>query len=329
MSSVITLANAHGMQANIYTKGAALISLHVPVQGIARPVVLNCGVEQYDAQTVYLNAIVGRYANRIANSTFEYNGERYQVVPSQGPHCLHGGLKGFDKLDWRIIEQQADSVRLGLTSPDGDQGFPGKLDVVLTYTLREFDLAIDIQGTVTKPSPVNLTSHAYFNLDGKRSDIRNHQIQVKASKYLPIDSLGIPQSDEPIPVNSAMDLRAMKPLQQNWLSHEQLMVAKGYDHCYVLDHLADKEPAAQVVSADGKLTMLVFTNQPGLQVYTSNYLAGTPCADGSTYHDYEAVCLESEQLPDSPNHDGWGNPWLLPDQTYHHSICYRFVPQKA
>ena len=320
----IELKNDAGMQLNLMTTGAALLSLTVPVGENQREVLLSCQPKDYAAQQVYLNSMVGRFANRIANSVLHYQGEHYALEPNHGENCLHGGKVGFDRKEWTVISQQTDRVTLALHSADGDQGFPGDCDVTLTYALENTDLLIDIQATVTKACPINLTCHGYFNLDGKRSDVRAHTLQVNAGRYLPIDATGIPLS-APQPVDGALDLRHARYLQTRWLSHPQLMLAKGFDHCYILDVAGVEHVAARLTSADEKLAMEVLTNQQGIQIYTANYLAGAPSREGEPYHDYEAVCLETQLLPDSPNRPELGDPWLLPGETYHHQTRYRFI----
>lgn len=324
MTQLITLTNESGVQLKLMTTGAALLSLTVPVGDEQREVLLGCKPEDYLRQQVYLNAMVGRFANRIANSVINYQGETYHLVASQGENCLHGGKDGFDRREWSIVSQQQDKVTLSLHSADGDQGFPGECDVTLTYALEHTDLLIDIQATVSKACPVNLTCHGYFNLDGKRSDVRDHQLMVNASRYLPIDAMGIPLDSAPQPVEAALDLRQSRCLKEQWLSHPQLVTAKGFDHCYLLDSDA-QEAAARLTSADARLTMEVFTNQPGIQIYTGNYLDGAPARDGTLYQDYEGICLEAQLLPDSPGRPELGDPWLLPGNTYHHQTRYRFI----
>lgn len=325
MPQIIQLKNTQGLELTLMTKGAALLSLKVPVGEEKREVLAACKPEDYDRQGAYLNAIAGRFANRIANSTMSFVGETYHVTPSQGPHCLHGGLIGFDKKEWSVKELAEDRVVLTLISPDGDQGFPGECQVELTYSLMNTELTIEIKAHVNKPSPVNLTSHAYFNLDNHRSDVRHHSLSIQATQYLPIDNLGIPLADAPANLPIAMDLREQTLLDQQWLNHPQLVSAKGFDHCYILDTADETEIAATLISADQQLKMDVYTNQPGLQLYTGNYLAGNPAAEGEPYHDYEALCLEAQLLPDSPNRLEFGDPWLLPDQEYKHITRYQFT----
>jgi aldose 1-epimerase len=326
MTQLIELENDAGLQLKLMTTGAALLSLNVPVGDGYRNVLLGCQPEQYASQQVYLNAMVGRFANRIGGSVLHYQGQTHHLVPSQGENCLHGGTEGFDRKEWHIVSQQADKVVLSLHSPDGDQGFPGEFDTTLTYSLQGTDLLIEIEAQVSKPCPVNMTCHGYFNLDGKRSDVRDHSLMVNANDYLPIDGMGIPLS-APQPVEAALDLRHLRCLREQWLSHPQLVSAKGFDHCYVLATDGPEQVAAHLVSADKKLAMDVLTDQPGLQIYTGNYLAGAPAGNEDPYHDYEGICLETQLFPDSPNRPELGDPWLLPGQTYRHLTRYRFIAQ--
>ncbi|WP_272912561.1 galactose-1-epimerase [Tolumonas lignilytica] len=322
----IRLHNPQGMTLELMTTGAALLSLQVPVGNGQRNVLLGCRPEDYARQHCYLNAMVGRFANRIADAQLTRQGTTYPLTANQGTNCLHGGVEGFDRRELQVVDQQADRVTLQLHSVDGDQGFPGDCDVTLTYALEQRELVIDIQATVNQPCPVNLTSHAYFNLDGKRSDIRHHRLQVNASHYLPIDAAGIPLSAAQ-PVEGALDFREERCLQAQWLAHPQLICAKGLDHCYLPD-VSEADPvAARLTSSDGQLVMEVLTNQPGLQIYTGNYLAGEPSRENEPYHDYEGIALEAQQLPDSPNRPELGDPWLLPGQTYHHQTRYRFISE--
>lgn len=324
MTEIIQLKNSQGLELTLMTKGAALLSLKVPVGAGKREVLAACKPEDYDRQTAYLNAIAGRFANRIANSSMSFAGQTFHVTPSQGPHCLHGGTVGFDKKEWSVKQKSEDKVILTLVSPDGDQGFPGECVVELTYALIDTELSIEMTAHVSKPCPVNLTSHAYFNLDAERSDVRNHQLSIHATRYLPIDNLGIPLATAPEPLQGSLNLQQLTHLNEKWLSHPQLVSAKGYDHCYLLDTKDASEIAASLISSDQQLRMDVYTNQPGLQLYTGNYLAGNPAVEGPAYHDYEALCLEAQLLPDSPNRPDFGDPWLLPDQNYRHITKYRF-----
>lgn len=314
------------MSLSLMTTGAALLSLQVPCGGSVRQVLLPVQPDTYDRQSVYLNAIVGRFANRIAGSEIQRDGKYWHLSANQGAHCLHGGMCGFDRREWEVISKETDQVELCLFSPDGEQGFPGDCSVIVKYKLDQTDLLIDISATVSQPCPVNLTSHAYFNLNGNASDVRKHLLQVNATRYLPIDPQGIPLSDGPDFLPSSLDFSALKMIAEQWLQHPQQVIAKGIDHCYLLSENSEVI-VARLISEDQQLAMEMFTNQPGLQVYTGNYLAGTPDSTGGTFHDHDAICLEAQQLPDSPNRPELGNSWLLPGETYHHQTRYRFITQ--
>ena len=327
------LENKAGLRLRGLDFGATLTSLSLPVGGERREVLLGCADEDYPLQQVWLGAVAGRFANRIGGAELVRDGQRWPLDANQPPHCLHGGRDGFHRRRWQLVEQGADSVRLSLLSPAGDQGFPGQLRVTLEYRLEEQDLVIDFEATSDAPTPVSLTSHAYFNLDGDgpEGDVRQHAITLRADHFLPTDASGLPLAISP--VEGPFDLRAERLIGQAWLSHSQQMQAKGYDHAYLL-HGADRFSksgqawAARVLSADRQLAMEVYTNQPSLQFYSGNWLANTPDRTGRSHRDHAGFCLEAQQLPDSPNRPELGDPWLLPGQRYHHQTRYRFIPAR-
>ena len=328
---LVTLHNRHGMTVTLMDWGATWLSCQVPLaDGAPREVLLGCAnAELYDRQQVYLGATIGRYANRIANAHLPYpNGDR-QLVASQGCNLLHGGQVGFDKQRWSILEHSLRHVRFLLNSPDGDQGFPGNLDIEVTYTLDDDNsLSVRMRARSDQLTPVNLTNHAYFNLDGVNGDVRQHQLQVRAARMLPIDGAGIPLGDIASVDGTGFDFRHPKRLAQDFLQDEQQKIAKGYDHSFVLDAAGTQTDdwAARLTSGDGRLTLELATTLPALQLYTGNYLAGTPARDGGEYRDYSGVALEPQFLPDSPHHPEWPQPscWLAAGQVYDHTICYRF-----
>ncbi|WP_434664661.1 galactose-1-epimerase [Aeromonas sp. NJAU223] len=325
------LENETGLRLRGLDFGATLTSLSLLVGGERREVLLGCADEDYPAQQVWLGAVAGRFANRIGGAELTRNGQHWQLDANQPPHCLHGGRDGFHRRRWQRVRQTSDSISLSLVSPAGDQGFPGQLRVTLTYRLEGQDLVIDFEAKSDAPTPVSLTSHAYFNLDGDSpaGDVRQHAITLRANSFLPTDASGLPLAITP--VEGPFDLRAERPIGQAWLSHAQQMQAKGYDHAYLL-HGAEQQGksgqtwAARVRSADRQLAMEVYTNQPSLQFYSGNWLANTPDRTGRGYGDHAGFCLEAQQLPDSPNRPALGDPWLLPGQRYHHQTRYRFIP---
>lgn len=327
MSQAMTpfvLENEAGLRLRGLDFGATLTSLTLPVGGERREVLLGCADEAYPAQQVWLGAVAGRFANRIGGAELERGDQRWPLDANQPPHCLHGGRDGFHRRRWQIAELAADRVRLTLLSPAGDQGFPGQLQVTLEYRLEGWDLVIDFDAVTDAPTPVSLTSHAYFNLDGDdpEGDVRQHAITLRADHFLPTDASGLPLAITP--VEGPFDLRSERPISQDWLSHPQQVQAKGYDHAYLLNG-PEQAWAARVRSGDRQLAMEVYTNQPSLQFYSGNWLANTPGRDGLPHRDHQGFCLEAQQLPDSPNRPELGDPWLLPGQRYHHQTRYRFI----
>lgn len=329
---MLTLRNAAGMVVTLMDWGATLLSARVPLaDGSVREALLGCASpEQYPQQSAFLGASVGRYANRIADSRFSLDGECYALTPSQGVNQLHGGPEGFDKRRWKIENQNDASALLSLESCDGDQGFPGHLRATARFHLDDDNaLSIEYRATVDKACPVNLTNHVYFNLDGRRCDVRQHRLQIAAGEYLPVDDTGIPRGGLKAVAGTSFDFRTPKSIAAEFLSDEDQRRAKGYDHAFLLDARGSlAQPAAQVWSQDGKLSLRVYTSAPALQFYSGNYLAGTPARDGEAYADWQGLALESEFLPDSPNHPEWPQPdcVLRPGEEYLSTTRYQFIP---
>ena len=274
---------------------------------------------------------MGRYANRIAKSRFELDGVPYALLPSQGENQLHGGPDGFDKRRWRIIKQNDGEALLSLDSPDGDQGYPGNCAATVHYRLTDDNrIAIEYRATVDKPCPVNLTNHAYFNLDGDCSDVRNHRLQLLAQAYLPVDEMGIPHEGLKAVAGTSFDFRTTKAIAQDFLADDDQRKVNGYDHAFLLDAEGDvSQPAAHLWSADEKLQMTVYTTAPALQFYSGNFLEGTPAREDGEYRAWQGLALESEFLPDSPNHAEWPQPdcILRPGEEYVSVTEYHFIAQ--
>lgn len=328
--NLIEISNGQGMSATLMDWGATLLSLRVPLSdGSVRETLLGCATPgDYLRQSAYLGASVGRYANRISQGRFTYQGREIAVTLNQDSSHLHGGLEGFDKRRWRLVQHSACEALYALTSLDGDQGYPGTLEVTARYTLSEDNrLTICYQATVDSPCPVNLTNHAYFNLDATPGDIRQHQLQIAADRYLPVGSNGLPQGELKSVAGTSFDFRQPKSIGQDFLADTDQQLVKGYDHAFLLDAQGDDAiPAAKLWSQDARLSMTVFTTAPALQIYTGNYLDNTPAREGGSYRNHHGIALESEFLPDSPNHPEWPQPscWLLPGQTYRSLTAYQF-----
>ena len=328
-----TLHNKAGMRVSVMDWGATLLSCQVPMKdGSIRETLLGSpSPAGFLQQNVYLGASVGRYANRIANGQLRHNGEIISLEVNSPPHQLHGGPEGFDKRRWRILSQDEQHILYALDSPDGDQGFPGALQVTAQYQLTDDNrLRIVYQATVDKPCPVNLTNHAYFNLDSEPGDIRRHQLQIDADSYLPVDSTGVPPAGLRPVEGTSFDFRTAKTIARDFLSDACQQAVKGYDHAFLLQAKGDlSHPAAKLWSSDGQLEMRVYTTAPSLQFYSGNYLEGTPARKQGIYHDHYGLALESQFLPDSPNHPEWPQPdcWLEPGESYESVTEYQFIAQ--
>ncbi|URQ61911.1 galactose-1-epimerase [Pantoea alhagi] len=327
---ITVLRNGKGMVATFMDWGATWLSARVPMKdGSVREALLGCATPaDYLKQTAYLGATVGRYANRIAGARL--NKADIFLAANQGAHQLHGGPEGFDKRRWQIVRQNENSVIYRIDSPDGDQGYPGNLIAQVEYRLDDNNcLWINWEAQVDRSCPVNLTNHAYFNLDAHHGDARQHRLQLSADRYLPVDSEGIPRAPLQTVENSGFDFRQPKSISRDFLQDEDQRLVQGYDHAFLLNERDAAQPAAQLWSADGKLKLTVHTSAPALQFYSGNYLAGTPARDQESYTAFQGIALESEFLPDSPNHPEWPQPdcWLQPGETYHSVTRYTLTAE--
>ncbi|WP_075180743.1 galactose-1-epimerase [Pantoea sp. 1.19] len=328
---ISVLRNRNGVVATFMDWGATWLSARIPLpDGSVREALLGgASPDAWLRQSAYLGATVGRYANRIAAARLNRTGQ--QLVANQGENQLHGGPEGFDKRRWQILEQSEQHVRYRLYSPDGDQGFPGNVVAEIGFTLGD-DNALDIrwQAQSDQPSPVNLTNHAYFNLDAHHGDAREHRLQLDADRYLPVDADGLPQEGLRSVANSGFDFRQLKAIATDFLRDAEQQRVKGYDHAFLLNAAGSlAQPVARLAAADGRLTLAVYTDAPALQLYTGNWLHGTPNRTGGEYADYAGIALESGWLADSPNHPEWPQPdcWLQPGETRHATTRYHFLAE--
>ncbi|MFF3468115.1 aldose epimerase family protein [Streptomyces sp. NPDC002619] len=329
------LASDAGVTAEVLTYGGILHALTVPdLAGEAGSVVLSLGsVDQYAEKSPYFGAIVGRYANRIARGRFVLDGAEHRVPANDRGHALHGGPEGFDKRMWQaepLPDEGPATLRLSLRSPDGDMGFPGALDVTTVYSLDGAGtLAVDYTATTDRPTVVNLSQHAYFNLAG-RGDVLDHTLQVDADAYLPISAEGIPLGPAAPVAGTAFDLTSGRRLGDVLdQPHPQLAAAGGgYDHCWLLRGDAPRgelRRAARLTAPSARRVMEVWTTEPGLQVYTGNQLDGSLTGhDGDPHPLHGAVCLETQHLPDSPNRPDYPTTVLRPGQVLCSRTEFRF-----
>jgi aldose 1-epimerase len=334
---LFTLDNGRGMRATVTNYGGIVTSLVVPDRaGQGTDVVLGYdSLEGYLRATPYFGAIVGRYANRIARARFTLDGREYTLAANDHGNSLHGGLRGFDKLLWEASpfhDSAQAGVRLHLVSPDGDEGYPGRLDVVVTYALSDSDeMRITYQATTDQPTVLNLSHHGYFNLAGPASgDVLGHELTLAADRFTPIDSLLIPTGELRSVAGTPMDFRAPTAIGARiGQDDQQLRFGKGYDHNWVLDGPAGTlRLAARVRDPRSGRVMEIRTTEPGIQFYSGNFLDGTIVGKGGTPYRHRAgFCLETQHFPDSPNHPDVPSTVLRPGQEYRSTTVYRFGAQ--
>jgi aldose 1-epimerase len=321
-----TLRNAQDMRVDISDLGGSLLSWHAPDrQGRIEGVVLGHAEPLAYAQGQgYLGALVGRWANRIRNGSFTLDGVTHRLDRNSDGHHLHGGHDGFHQASWQV-EPDVDGLVLKLHSPDGEGGFPGNLDVQVRYALKDDGtLSLDYEARTDQPTPVNLTSHPYFNLGGARGDIRDHMLWIDAEDFLAVDAGLIPAGHESV-AGTAFDFRHSAPIgsRLNW-PHPQLAVAGGFDHCYCLgESHGQPRKVAQLVDPTSGRRLTVVTDQTGLQLYTGQHLAGSPDRRGGHYRPFDGICLETQAFPDQINSATAERVVLRPGKVYRQHTSYR------
>lgn len=332
-----TITDGAGLTARILTLGATLQSLDVPdAAGSSANVVLGFPeLDDYLERSPYFGATVGRYANRIAGGRMTLDGVRHRLPlnDTPRPNTLHGGPGGFSARLWRATPfsgPESAGVDLRLVSPDGDEGFPGRLTASVRYTLTRGRLRIDYRAETDAPTVVCLTNHAYLNLAGEGAGtVLDHELTLAAGTFLPVDADLIPTSDGPVPVaGTPFDFTRGRPLGEGLATaHAQLRTADGYDHCWAVDpaQLRRANPVARLTHPASGRTVEVFTTEPGIQVYTGNGLDGTLTGpSGRPYVRHGGVALETQHFPDSPNRPDFPPVTLRPGQHYRSSTVLRF-----
>ncbi|HYF31768.1 MAG TPA: aldose epimerase family protein [Chitinophagaceae bacterium] len=325
-----TLSNAGGMQVGIINYGGTVTRLLVPDKnGEMGDVVLGYaslnGYLQQD--NPYFNSLIGRYANRIANARFTLDGKEYTLAPNNNGNSLHGGYKGYDKVIWDAEKLNDTSLKLTYVSNDGEEGYPGNLHITVIYTLTSDNgLQIDYFATTDQATPINLTSHCYFNLSaGKDPAILNHRLQLNASKYTVADDALVPTGELADVQGGPMDFTTEK-----LIGDDIQQVKGGYDHNWVLDNNGNTlEKAATLYEPVSGRYMEVYTTQPGIQFYSGNFLNGIlqDTKNGQVYGKHAALCLETQHFPDSPNQPHFPNTILRPGEAYRQTTVYRFSIQ--
>jgi aldose 1-epimerase len=324
-----TLTNARGLVVRVMTYGATLIAVEAPDRAgrFANVTLYLDRWEDYLAGHPSLGSTVGRYANRIAHARFVIDGREFKISENSPPHHIHGGRNGFSKLVWEarpLRDKDSVGVELSLTSPDGDEGYPGTLKVRALYRLNNAgELTMEYFAETDRPTHVNLTNHAYWNLGGAGSgDVLDHLLTLQAGRYLPSDERKIPTGELAPVKGTPMDFTRPRAVG------ERIKEAPGggYDHCYVINHQkpGDLALTARVEDPQSGRVMEVLTTQPGVQFYTGNYLTAKLQAGGRPYGPHHGLCLETQGFPDSPNKPHFPSTLLRPGQRYHHVTVHRF-----
>ena len=329
---IYTLRNDKGAEARICNYGGIVVSLKVRDRnGKLGDVVLGYdSLASYIKATPYFGCLVGRYGNRIAKGKFTLNGKEYTLAVNNGPNSLHGGVKGFDKVVWEatpLHTKLGPALELKYVSKDGEEGYPGNLSVTAVYTLTDDNaLRLDYTATTDKDTVLNLTHHSYFNFAGS-GDILNHQVQIYADKFTPVDANLIPTGQLRSLDGSPLDFRRAEKIGARIKNDdEQLKLGNGYDHNYVLNKPAGQLGlAARVYEETSGRLMEVWTTEPGMQFYSGNFLDGTITGKaGWTYQFRNGFCMEPQHFPDSPNHPEFPTTVLKPGQVYKNTIMYKF-----
>ena len=328
-----TLRNVHGVEAKITNYGGIVTSLKVPDRrGKFDDVVLGFNdLDSYLKGHPYFGAIIGRYGNRIAKGHFTLNGVEYKLAVNNGENTLHGGIKGFDKVVWTAQDSKTrlgPSIALTYLSKDGEEGYPGNLNVKVVYTLtNNNELRIDYTATTDKDTVTNLTHHSYFNLAGEgNGDILNHQVLINATRFLPTDAGSIPTGELRSVTGTPFNFRKMMTIGARINEdEEQLKLGNGYDHNWIINGRGMRL-AAQAYEPTSGRRMQVWTTEPGLQFYTGNFLDGTLTGkSGKVYPRRSGFCFETQHYPDSPNHPAFPTTTLKKGATYRSTTIYKFL----
>jgi len=330
-----TLTNRAGVEVSAISYGAIITSIRVPDRkGAAADVALGFDtLEGYLGDHPFFGTVVGRYGNRIANARFTLGGRTYQLAANNGPNHLHGGVRGFDKYVWAAAPiDGVNGVAFTRTSPDGEEGYPGTLQVRVSYVLTEAnELVIEYQATTDKATPVNLTQHTYFNLAGHGAGpVADHELMIDADRYTPVDESLVPTGVLAPVAGTPLDFRRPTRVGARIdAPDEQIRFGRGYDHNFVLNRRGnDLHLAARVVEPKSGRSLEVSTTEPGVQFYTGNFLDGTiKGKGGSAYVRRGGLCLETQHFPDSPNQPAFPTTILEPGATYRSKTVWKFGSQ--
>ena len=331
------LRNNSGAEVAITNYAGALLSIMMPDRdGVYRSVIGgHDSIEHVEnSPETYLSTLIGRYGNRIAGGKFTLDGKTYTLAANDGPNSLHGGPTGFHKRVWDAEQTDARTLRLHYRAADGEEGFPGNLDINVTYSLTDLnELVIEYEAVTDATTVVNLTNHAYFNLTGLCKDsapVLDYMLTVNADHYIPVDNTCIPLGSIDSVEGTAFDFRTPHRIGDRIDSCLQTANGHGYDHCWVLNKRQPGELALAVKCCDpaSGRTLECFTTEPGVQVYTGNWCNGSACAHGSTLPRRSAICFEAQHFPDSPNRPYFPSTILNPGEIYTQTTVYRFGVEK-
>ncbi len=337
-TALYTLTNANGMEVCITNFGGRIVSIMVPDRnGEYKDVVLgfdSIGAYLPDVNASDFGAAIGRYANRINQGKITIDGTDYQLPQNNFGHCLHGGPSGWQYQVYDVKEATDSTLVLAILSPDGDNGFPGNVNAEVAYTLRaDNSLAIAYSATTDKPTVINMTNHSYFNLSGDpTSPITDNVLTVNASRFTPVDSTFMTTGDILPVAGTPMDFTQAKVVgaEIDKVEYDQIKNGNGYDHNWVLDTENDiTKPAATLLCPSTGIMLTVYSDEPGIQVYSGNFLDGTVTGKHNiTYNSRAGICLETQHYPDSPNKANWPSTLLRPDQTYKSNTIFKFTVEK-
>ncbi len=333
-----TLDNENGVAITVLNYGGIIQSIKTPDKsGKMADIALGFNnVEKYQKYSPYFGALIGRYGNRIAKGTFTLNDSTYHLYLNDGPNSLHGGKEGFDKKIWEVDPFATDStqgLKLHYLSPDGEEGYPGNLDVQVTYTLNnQNELRIDYKATTDKPTVLNLTNHSYFNLRGGKDSINDYMLMLNADHFLPVDSTLIPTGELRPVAGTSFDFREPTKigLHLNDTVRQMQLANGGFDFCWVLNNPGDlQQVAASVYDPKTGRTLKVYTTEPGIQFYSGNFLNGSfEGKGGIAYPKHSAIVLETQHFPDAPNHPDFPSTVLNPGDTFHSTTIFKFGVKK-
>ena len=328
-----TLTNRAGASVSFLDYGGTITAIRVPDRAgrFANVVLAFSTLAEYEASTAHFGALIGRYANRIGGARFAIDGQEYRLPANRGANVLHGGDDGFDRRFWQVTpDADGAGAVLSLQSPDGDGGFPGTLDVSVTYRLREDGVfVLDYTARTDKPTVISLTNHAYFNLAGEGAgSVEDHLLQLAATRYTPTDAALIPTGELADVAGTPLDFRRPVPIGARLrAAHPALLMAGGYDHNFVVEGAANATPrmAASVHEPRGGRTLIVETTSPGVQFYSANGLNGAMAGPaGRAYRSGDAFCLETQNFPDAPNKPGFPSAVLRPGTDWRATTIWRF-----